>query len=47
MSVLAHEHGVGYELRKVIAGRCLRGLGEVFLRDTLGTPICDLITRST
>ena len=38
MSVLSSEHGIGHELREVIAGRCLSGFGEVFLRDALGTP---------
>ena len=38
VSILACKHCVGYELRKVITTRRLGGLGEVFLRDTLGTP---------
>lgn len=38
MSVLSCEHGVGHELREVIAGRCLSGFGEVLFWDALGTP---------
>ena len=38
VSVLAREHGVGNELRKILTGWCLGGFGEVLLRDALGTP---------